>query len=266
MAQDKKSFILYSDSIGLINQLPDDVAGRLLKHIFAYVNDENPKSDELLLNIAFEPIKTHLKRDLKKFESVKEEKSNGGKLGNLKRWNRDLYDKVINKEMSITDAEIIALHRKTSHTDNMQSQNIASVADNDSDNVNDIDNDNVSENDILLKKETKNKNIVFDFKKKLIEYGFEAELVEDWLKVRKTKKATNTETAFKAFINEIESRECNINDMLQIAVTNSWSGFKFKWVDNLNTTQNGKSNSTTTKSDAELKESSINAVNAMFGK
>ena len=52
-------------------------------------------------------------------------------------------------------------------------------------------------------------------------------------KVRKTKKATNTKTAFKAFISEIESRQCDINEMLKIAVTGSWSGFKHKWVDNL---------------------------------
>ena len=77
----------------------------------------------------------------------------------------------------------------------------------------------------------------FDFRKSLIEYGFEEDLVDDWLKVRKTKKATNTKTAFKSFISEIESRECNINDMLKTAVTGSWSGFKHKWVDNLKTQQ-----------------------------
>lgn len=73
---------------------------------------------------------------------------------------------------------------------------------------------------------------VFDFKQELIKYGFKKNLVDDWLKVRKNKKATNTETAFKSFISEIESRECDINQMLQIAVTHSWSGFKHKWVDN----------------------------------
>lgn len=79
MAKDKKSFILYSDVQGLINQLPDDVAGRLLKHIYAYVNDENPVSDELLLNIAFEPIKMSLKRDLVKWGETREGRSRAGK-------------------------------------------------------------------------------------------------------------------------------------------------------------------------------------------
>jgi hypothetical protein len=79
MAENKKSFVLYSDSQGLINQLPDDVAGRLLKHIYAYVNDENPTTDELLLNIAFEPIKMQLKRDLIKYEKKREQWSEAGK-------------------------------------------------------------------------------------------------------------------------------------------------------------------------------------------
>lgn len=78
MAENKKSFVLYSDSQGLVNQLPDDVAGRLLKHIYAYVNDENPISDELLLNIAFEPIKMQLKRDLIKWESQLEQRRQAG--------------------------------------------------------------------------------------------------------------------------------------------------------------------------------------------
>jgi len=78
MAENKKSFVLYSDSQGLVNQLPDEVAGRLLKHIYAYVNDENPVSDELLLNIAFEPIKMQLKRDLIKWENQLEQRRNAG--------------------------------------------------------------------------------------------------------------------------------------------------------------------------------------------
>lgn len=67
MAKNKKSFILYTDSKRLVNKLPDDVAGRLFKLLFSYVSDENPKIDELLLDVSFEHFKTHLKRDLKKW-------------------------------------------------------------------------------------------------------------------------------------------------------------------------------------------------------
>lgn len=108
----------------------------------------------------------------------------------------------------------------------------------------------------------------FDFRKKLIEYGFEKKLVDDWLSVRKTKKATNTETALNAFISEIESIPCNINEMLQIAVTQSWSGFKHKWVDNLKNHNNGSGNkgSNIPATDSELKQQSYDAVARLLGR
>ena len=97
MAENKKSFVLYSDSQGLVNQLPDEVAGRLLKHIYAYVNDENPISDELLLNIAFEPIKMQLKRDLVKWEKTLEGRSKAGKASaEAKRLAKELEQKSTN--------------------------------------------------------------------------------------------------------------------------------------------------------------------------
>ena len=136
MAQDKKSFVLYSDSQGLVNQLPDEVAGRLLKHIYAYVNDENPVSEELLLNIAFEPIKMQLKRDLLKWEGSKESKSINGKMGNLKRYNLDIYNDVLSNKITLEDAENLAKSRKVSQGDSGLSLPIAKLAVNDNVNVN----------------------------------------------------------------------------------------------------------------------------------
>ena len=86
MAKDKKSFILYTDQSGVFKQLPDEIAGKLIKHIFAYVNDENPICDDLIINIAFEPIKQSLKRDLKRYEEYIEKQSlNGAKGGRPKK-------------------------------------------------------------------------------------------------------------------------------------------------------------------------------------
>lgn len=82
MAKDKKSFILYCDQQGLFNKLPDEIAGKLIKHIFAYVNDENPIASDLLLEIAFESIKLQLKRDLRKYdEYIDKQRVNGAKGG-----------------------------------------------------------------------------------------------------------------------------------------------------------------------------------------
>jgi hypothetical protein len=78
MAENKTSFVLYSDQRTLIDLLTNEQAGILLKHIFAYVNDENPINTDQLINVVFEPIKQQFKRDLKKWEATKEGRSKAG--------------------------------------------------------------------------------------------------------------------------------------------------------------------------------------------
>lgn len=70
----------------------------------------------------------------------------------------------------------------------------------------------------------------FNFEKSLINYGFEKQLVTDWLIVRKTKRASNTQTAFDNFIIEIEKTKKDKNELLKIIVGNSWQGFNSKWI------------------------------------
>ena len=84
MAEDKKSFILYADYINLVQKLPDKEAGELFKHILKYVNDQNPITDNFVVEIAFEPIKLQLKRDLKKWDEKRVVKSESGRLGGIK--------------------------------------------------------------------------------------------------------------------------------------------------------------------------------------
>jgi len=79
MAEGKKSFVLYADLLSVVDKMPDDKAGELLKHILRYVNDLNPETDDLLVQVAFEPIKNQLKRDLKKWEDLKVKRSEAGK-------------------------------------------------------------------------------------------------------------------------------------------------------------------------------------------
>ena len=88
MATDKKGFILYADQKELFDQLPNDKAGELIKHIFSYVNDESPETNDLLLKLAFTPIKQQLKMDLKKFEEVKIKRSEAGKKSAEARRNK----------------------------------------------------------------------------------------------------------------------------------------------------------------------------------
>lgn len=79
--KDKKSFLLYCDLIHTVEKMPDNKAGELFKHILSYVNDLNPETDDLIVQLTFEPIKQQLKRDLDKWKVFIEKQSSNGALG-----------------------------------------------------------------------------------------------------------------------------------------------------------------------------------------
>jgi hypothetical protein len=79
----KKSFVLYTDQREVFDELDDLTAGKLIKHIFSYVNDEDPDTDDKFVRLAFLPIKTQLKRDLKIWDEKKKQRAEAGKKGGL---------------------------------------------------------------------------------------------------------------------------------------------------------------------------------------
>ena len=79
----------------------------------------------------------------------------------------------------------------------------------------------------------------FSMYRSLLDLGAEKQLINDWLKVRKTKKAADTETALNGFINEVEKSGRSINEILKICIENSWKGFKVSWLENLKNNTNG---------------------------
>jgi hypothetical protein len=95
MATGKKSFILYCDIINTVAKLPDEQAGKLFKIILEYVNDNNPETDDLLLQIAFEPIRQQLKRDLQEWEVIREKRVAAGKASaDLRKQNQQVLTHV----------------------------------------------------------------------------------------------------------------------------------------------------------------------------
>jgi len=221
MAENKKSFVLYSDLKHVLQKLPDETAGKLFKLILAYVNDENPVVDDLLLDVLFEPIKQQFKRDLVKWESMREKRSQAGTIS--------------------------ANKRKQNVTQSTHVEFVEQIPTNST--VNGTVNGTVS--DILLKKETK-----YNFRNELIKYGFDSELVDEWLMVRKAKKSVNTKTAFNSFIFEVKKGNPNVdfNEILKLCVQNSWAGFKNEWITNQKTNINGKSTNTQESREQAIRE------------
>jgi hypothetical protein len=92
--------------------------------------------------------------------------------------------------------------------------------------------------------ELENSSTVFDFKKSLLSLGIQKSIVEDWIKIRKSKKAVNSETAFNLITKEINKTNLSANDCISECVMRSWSGFKAEWI---NKQQNNFNNGTTTQ-------------------
>ena len=79
------------------------------------------------------------------------------------------------------------------------------------------------------KEEINNTPSAFSFYNELLKLGAEKQLVSDWLAVRKKKKLTNTETALKGFLKQVEKSGNSLNDVLTKCIEKSWGGFEADW-------------------------------------
>lgn len=81
MNDDKRSFILYADIIDTVKKLPIDDAGELFLMILQFANDQEPMTDNLLVEIAFDPIKRQMQRDSEKWKHKREKLAENGRMG-----------------------------------------------------------------------------------------------------------------------------------------------------------------------------------------
>ena len=128
MADNKNSFIMYTDWKQDFEFLTDAEAGKLIKHLLQFASDENPslENEDRLLQYAAQKMKAVMKKDLKKYEEVIQKRAEAGKKGG------------VNSGKS-----------RTSKQNEANEANASTSKQNEHDNVN----DNV--NDILLEKESK---------------------------------------------------------------------------------------------------------------
>ena len=113
--------------------------------------------------------------------------------------------------------------------------------------------------DIKINKDTI-KEGKFNFKSALVQIGVSEEVADAWLQVRKTKRATNTEIAFKAVCEEIKKSGLSPNECITIAVQNSWQGFKAMWLEG----RSFKSTPKTQKKESVF-EHNLKVMDQMFG-
>jgi len=218
MAEYKKSFILYADLITIVKKLVikdrtdgTNYAGELFLHILEYVNDNEPIPIDFIIEMAFEPIKLQLKRDLKKWEANVEQRRQAGLRSAEAR-----KTKANEKQRPLTTVQRASTNSTVNDTVNV--------------NVNDTVTEEI--------KQPK----VFNFKKSLLDLGVEKQIASDYLKVRSKKRASNTETAFNSIKKQIEKSPLSANESIKVAVEKSWAGFKAEWINNLSNNETYQQN------------------------
>jgi hypothetical protein len=123
MAEGKKTFIFYSDWVNMVQEMPNEDAGQLIKHILAYVNDQNPQTDNTLVKVVFSHMKAVLKRDLEKWDGIREK--------------RKLYGAKGGKQTQANAKQVLSKHKASV-------EQVEAVNDNVNVNVNDSVNVNAS--------------------------------------------------------------------------------------------------------------------------
>ena len=75
-----------------------------------------------------------------------------------------------------------------------------------------------------------NKPTRFMFKKELLSLGCDGEVVEDYMALRKTKKASNSKIAFDGLIREQQKSGMDLNSVIRLCIEKGWRGFDASWV------------------------------------
>ena len=295
----RDSFIFYVDWLNVIDELPQEIQLEIYQAITRYAIKGEVHSLSPMANIAFGFIRQALDRDMKKYQQAKITNQEKGRMGNLKRWHKELYQEVLSGKLSLEEAENIAQEQKKSSSDetNRSAKNSSlnvnandDVNENNNDNVNENNNDNINDyvninindniNDSLSffskkkqkkecvspenffqkensfleaplndsseeekkekekisaqkEKEAQKKEKPFDFRAAMLAEGFAPDLVDEWLKIRKAKKAINSEHAFELFLEQVQLTQQEKNIILKLIVQKQWKGFEASWLETL---------------------------------
>lgn len=74
----------------------------------------------------------------------------------------------------------------------------------------------------------------FDFKGYLLEHGASEQAVNDWLEVRKKKRAANTLSAIRKLESEASKAGISLAEAVDMCAGNSWQSLKAEWVEREN--------------------------------
>ena len=243
---ERETFVFYKDWLNVIRDLPSEVQLEVYQAITEYAIYGNLIELKPLAKVAFGFVKQTIDRDTQKYISIKEKRKEAGAKGG-----RPLKTNELEESKDKQKNQLVFEKSKKSKSPL---------------NVNVNDNVNVNVNDFSLLEKEKQKSVCvefgegekkeqplnaeketspqvapapppFNFRKAMLNEGFAPELVDEWLKIRKAKKAINSELAFKTFIDQVRKTNQDINAILSIIVQKQWKGFEADWLHNTQSPQ-----------------------------
>ena len=135
---EKKSFILHTDLVFVLRKMPVEQRGDLFLKILEYANGNEIDTNDLIVDLTFEPIKCQLDRDLIKYKSTIERQVANGKLGGRPPKNSQNNSETQNNPLvsEITQNNPLVF-LETQKTQAFLNKPKKADSDSDSDNVND---------------------------------------------------------------------------------------------------------------------------------
>ncbi|EKY12207.1 DUF6291 domain-containing protein [Capnocytophaga sp. oral taxon 324] len=232
---ERDTFVFYKDWLNVIRDLPSEVQLEVYQAIAEYAIYGNLIELKPLAKVAFGFVKQTIDRDTQKYISIKEKRKEAGAKGGRPLKNKDLEESKEKQKNQL-------VFEKSKKSKSPLNVNV-------NDNVNDISflekkkqksvcvdfgEEEKKEQPLNAEKETSPQVAPapppFNFKKAMLAEGFAPELVDEWLKIRKAKKAINSELAFKTFIEQVRKTGQDKNAILERVVQKQWKGFEASWL------------------------------------
>ena len=246
---ERETFVFYKDWLNVIRDLPSEVQLEVYQAIAEYAIYGNLIELKPLAKVAFGFVKQTIDRDTQKYISIKEKRKEAGAKGG-----RPLKINELEESKEKQKKQLVFEKSKKSKSPLNVNVNV-------NDNVNDFSllekekqksvcvefgEGEKKEQPLNAKKETSPPVAPapppFNFRKAMLAEGFAPELVDEWLKIRKAKKAINSELAFKTFIEQVRKTNQDINAVLSIIVQKQWKGFEADWLHSTQSTQTTANN------------------------
>ena len=231
---ERETFVFYKDWLNVIRDLPSEVQLEVYQAITEYAIYGNLIELKPLAKVAFGFVKQTIDRDTQKYISIKEKRKEAGAKGGRPLKTNELEESKEKQKNQL-------VFEKSKKSKSPLNVNV-------NDNVNDISflekkkqkstraDFGEEENNQPLNAQKETSPPVapapppFNFRKAMLSEGFVPELIDEWLKIRKAKKAVNTERAFKTFIEQVRKTNQDINTVLSIIVQKQWKGFEADWL------------------------------------